>query len=172
MLSCRFSEISKNTFFTDHLRATASELPVLHPSPISQGNFSWCRPFSFHRSHGDLFKKERIDCHQHKIASERKEPLLVLSAEKMCVGFLEHFIFLRFITLQKQPPEVFCKKDVLRNWCSNKVAAWGLKLIKNRLRHFCRPAFFYRTCWTTASDFILHLDKPSLEFSDKFFHVW
>ena len=26
--SCKFCEISKNTFFTEHLRATASEMPL------------------------------------------------------------------------------------------------------------------------------------------------
>ena len=167
MLSCKFSEISKNTFgrlllscpfYIHHLFHRGTFLDVGHfPSTVLMVIFS---------------RKKELIATNIKLHLKGKNHSLFYQRKRCVLDFWSIFIFLRFITWQKQPPEVFCKKDVLRNWCSNKVAAWGLKLIKNRLRHFCRPAFFYRTCWTTASDFILHLDKPSLEFSDKFFHVW
>ena len=68
------------------------------------------------------------------------------------------------IKRQKQPPEVFCKKVVLRNFVKftgkllchslflNKVAGLRPKLLKKRLRHRCFPVNlvkFLRTSFFT-----------------------
>ena len=64
------------------------------------------------------------------------------------------FIFDSHLWFQKQPPEVFCKKDVLRNFAKltgkhlyqilffNKFAGLPATLLKKRLYERCFPVYF------------------------------
>ena len=60
--------------------------------------------------------------------------------------------------VQKQPPEVFCKKVVLTNFANftGKHLCWSLlqacNLIKKRLQHWCFPMKFAKFLRTSAKD--------------------
>ena len=95
----------------------------------------------------------------------------------ICKPYVEYKVFMcKCVYMQKQPPEMFFKKSVLRNFAKLtakkpvpeslyliKLQAWPATLLKKRLWHRCFPVnfakiskntFFTEHLWLTASDFV------------------
>ena len=147
-----------------------------------------------------IFNKKRLHCRYFptSLAKVFRKNILEKSYENLSVVmnmcFMYGVIYYRYhltifatkfshrcLTKQKQPPEVFCKKGVLRNFAKftgkhlcqslffDKVA--GLRpatLLKKRLWHRCFPVnfaeflwtpFFTEHLWTTAFDKIYYKIK-------------
>ena len=152
MFSCEFCKISQDIFFTEHLRVTASILPVslywFHPVLINlmtkaaprqefRGLFFFFYQIPVFFNHlfliMDFFLFYFINTCFYRI------PQVVASGKGLSPNFAQNLNDLTFSwhrsllqrlicrakaslppwkhqKIQKQPPEVFCKKDVLRNF--------------------------------------------------------
>ena len=138
MFSCEFCEISKNTFFTEHLRtaASASAYYVLILPRIVK-------------------KQSKV---QLLVCSNVYDEVIDFEPSEF-IKDANFLISLEIETFQKQP-----FTDVLQNSCSSKSTICTgntCGFIKERLQHrklclniakFLRTAFFYRTLQVAGSD--------------------
>ena len=104
VFSCKFCEISKNTFFTEHLWATVSS---------SANTLVVCDKYS-------LF------LHSAQFSSHNVEAFLIhFGAKKNFFTFPENEKKLN--KWQRQPPDIVCKKAVLKNFAifTRKYLFWS-----------------------------------------------
>ena len=98
MFSCEFSKISKNTFFTEHLRKTASAFSF---SEAATGGALWKK--------GVLENFAKFKVKHLSFAKFSKTPFLQNNSGRL----------LLLLAFQKQPPEVFYEKRC--SWIFGKI---------------------------------------------------
>ena len=128
MFSSEFCKISKNTYFTEHLRTTASII-ILAQEPKSNG---WITEWAFVQNSYLVPNETRIALFS----------FLVTCISNLFYIFESSEIFLTyFLTLSKQTPQMLYRNAVLKNFAifTGNHLCWSLYFIqftKNVLKRY------------------------------------
>ena len=101
MFSYEFCEISKHLFFTEHLRTTASAFSSFAATLLKWGT-------------ANIFGKPQMNTPSRN--TNLRRTVQVYHFFLSSINFQCMFTLVYTVYCQKQPPEVFCKKSVLKNF--------------------------------------------------------
>ena len=119
--SCEFCKIYRNPFFTEHLRMTASAFSSFAATLLRLGtaNRVWKTSDEYSLSRNTNLRK-LVQVYHFFLGS---------------INFQYMFSLVYTVYCQKLPPEVFCKKSVLKNFVNSQENTCVGVFIKKRLKN-------------------------------------
>ena len=113
MFSCEFFEISKNLFFTEHFWMTASAFSSFAATLLKWGT-------------ANMFGKPQMNTPSRN--TNLRRTVQVYHFFLSSINFQCMFTLVYTVYWLKQPPEVFCKKSVLKSFINftGKHLCWSL----------------------------------------------